>query len=79
MQTRGQDRANKIIGGGLAQIAPKMLDILMVEASFADRNGRGAESYSKNLIPKPIQLVSTKSDERKASSFKAFCYWEAEA
>ena len=38
VQTSGQDRANKIIGGGLAQIAPQMHDILMVEASFADRN-----------------------------------------
>ena len=66
----------------------------MVEASFFCRRTRGGENLYKSQIPKPIPVCTSFSrrhdyvtflcvlkcvDAQKASSFKAFCYLEADA
>ena len=48
-------QSNDYIGVELALVAPKMLGYIDDGSMFLLTHGQGAfESYSKNLIPKPI-------------------------
>ena len=61
----------------------EMLSFLMVEASFLPKDtGRGESVLKPDSKANPLSYVTMCSkcfDTQQATSFKIFCYWEADA